>query len=356
MTWFPVGPEAVTAEWLSRVLDADVRRIRLEQIGIGVGIMGRLYRAHLQGTGAPASVVLKFPTLDPVARTAICEDLEFYLREVRFYQEIGLANTLPPARPYFAAFDDVTNDFVLVLEDLGHLRLADQTARCQRADAELVVDAIARHHAEWWESPRFATLSWLKTFTTPPFPDVVATNFAKGWQRFLDLVGAQLAADVRGFGERFPSLAPWLVAELARPPCTFLHGDLRLDQLFFAVGPGDAPVTALDWQITSKGRGAYDLGYFLSQSMDTELRRTCERELLERYRERLAERGVSYPATELERDYRNPIAWCFSYAVIAAGRVDVANDRQLQLLQAMTDRSVAAMEDHRALTVGLGDR
>ena len=149
----------MTPAWLSEVLGADVRKCRLEQIGIGVGLLGRLYRAHLEGgPDVPKSVVVKFPTLDTRARSAICEDLEFYLREVRFYQEIGLANPLPPARPYFAAFDETTHDFVLVLEDLGRLRVADQIVGCSAADAETVIDAVARHHAHWWDSDRFASL------------------------------------------------------------------------------------------------------------------------------------------------------------------------------------------------------
>jgi hypothetical protein len=164
MARFPVDPLSVTVAWLSEILGADVRECRLEQIGIGVGLLGRLYRAHLEGgADVPTSVVVKFPMLDAKVRSAICEDLEFYLREVRFYQEIGLANPLRPARPYFAAFDETTHDFVLVLEDLGRLRLADQTKGCTAPDAETVIDAIARHHAYWWESDRFASMSWWKT-------------------------------------------------------------------------------------------------------------------------------------------------------------------------------------------------
>jgi hypothetical protein len=81
-------------------------------------------------------VIVKFPLLNSQARSAICEDLELYLREMRFYQEIGLANPLRPARPYLAAFDETTHDFVLVLEDLGRLRcVADQIVGCPAADA-----------------------------------------------------------------------------------------------------------------------------------------------------------------------------------------------------------------------------
>jgi phosphotransferase family enzyme len=156
---------------------------------------------------------------------------------------------------------------------------------------------------------------------------------------------------MRDFGERFPSLIPWFFEEITRPPRTFLHGDLRLDQLFFAVGADDPPVTVLDWQMTTKGRGAYDVGYFLSQSLTTDTRRSCGDQLIERYAERLAERGIAYPREQLWRDYRVTTAWCFAYPVIGAGRIDVANDRQLQLLRTMLDRAATTIEDHDCLSL-----
>jgi len=351
MGWFPVDPQFVTPQWLSEVLGVDVQDCRLEQIGIGIGLLGRLYRVHLEGPAAPASVVLKFPTLDLPARSAVCEALEFYLREVRFYQDIGLANPLPPARPYFAAFDEDTHDFILVLEDLLRLRNADQTAGCTPADAETVVDSIARHHAYWWESERLRAIPWLKPYTSPPFPETLAGNFATGWPRFLEVAGGDLSAELLEFGERFPSLVPWYLEQIARPPITFCHGDLRLDQLFFAVGPDDPPVTALDWQITMLGRGAYDMAYFLSQSLAAETRRSCEVDLIERYSQRLAEGGIDYPATELQRDYRMTLAWCFAYPVIGAGQFDIANDRQVELLRTMANGAAMAIDDHDALAL-----
>jgi hypothetical protein len=78
MAGVPVDPLSVTAAWLSKVLGADVRQCRLEQMGIGVGLLGRLYRAHLEGgPDVPTSVVVKLPVLDGRVRSEICEDLEF---------------------------------------------------------------------------------------------------------------------------------------------------------------------------------------------------------------------------------------------------------------------------------------
>jgi hypothetical protein len=353
MAMFPVDPVSVTATWLSDVLGADVRECRLEQIGIGVGLLGRLYRAHLEGgPDVPKSVVVKFPLLSSQpARSAVCEDLEFYLREVRFYQEIGLANPLRPARPYFAAFDETTHDFVLVLEDLGGLRVADQIVGCSTLDAATVIDAIARHHAYWWESDHLTSLPWLNTYATPPFPAGVISNFEAAWPRFLEGIGSDLSPAMLAFGERFTSMVPWFCEQITLRPHTFLHGDLRLDQLFFAVAPDDPPVTALDWQITAKGRGAYDLGYFVSQSMTTDIRRSCEAQLIERYATRLAECGIDYPPEELQHDYRLTVALCFAYPVLGFGRIELANDRQLRLLRTMLDGCVTAIEDHDALSL-----
>ncbi|MBB3604637.1 hypothetical protein FHT40_004315 [Mycolicibacterium sp. BK556] len=352
MAWFPVDPQSVTAGWLSKILDADVRHCRLEQIGIGVGLLGRLFRAHLEGPDVPASVVVKLPTLDERARSEVCEPLEFYLREVRFYRDVGLDNPLPPARPYFVGFDELTHDFVLVLEDLGRLRVADQTVGCTAEDAEIVVDAIARHHAHWWDDERRSTLPWLSSYTAPPFPAVLAENFEVAWPRFLERVGSSLSPDMHSFGERFPSLVPWYLDQIMRPPHTFLHGDLRLDQLFFAVEPDDPPVTALDWQVTCMGRGAYDVGYFLSQSLNIHTRRSCEADLIQRYAQRLAEHGINYPADELTRDYRLTTAWCFAYPVIGTGQADtITNERHLALLRTMAINAASAIEDHDALSL-----
>ena len=67
MGWFPVDPQFVTPEWLSEVLGGEVRSCRLEQIGVGIGLLGRIYRVHLEGTNVPASAVVKMPTLDEQA-------------------------------------------------------------------------------------------------------------------------------------------------------------------------------------------------------------------------------------------------------------------------------------------------
>jgi len=122
--------------------------------------------------------------------------------------------------------------------------------------------------------------------------------------------------------------------------------------LFFAVSVDDPPVTALDWQLAGRGRGAYDLAYFLGQSMTTDDRRHCEDALLERYAGRLAEHGIHYPQVDLRYDYRLATAWCFIFPVMAEGRIEIINDRNQRLTHTMRTRAVAALEDRDGFSLG----
>ena len=200
------------------------------------------------------------------------------------------------------------------------------------------------------ESDRLSILPWLRPYATPPFPAVLAANAKAAWPRFLELVGADLSSRLRDFGQRLPSLIPWYLEQISRPPCTFIHGDLRLDQLFFGTRPGDPAVTALDWQVTQLGRGAYDLAYFVSQSLTTEARRACEAALIERYRSRLAEAGIDYPIKRTTARLPAHHGAVLHLSPLVAGRIEVVNDRHLDLLRTMAS-GAAAIEDHDALAL-----
>jgi ecdysteroid kinase len=350
MAEVPFRPEDVTAEWLSATVGADVTGFDLEQIGIGVGLLGRLYRITLQGNGSVRSVIAKFPTLDDGARMNVVEPLRFYEKEVAFYRDAAPEAPIATPRVYAAEFDRDSGDFVLLLEDLGDRRMCDQTVGCMKADAETAIDAMSDLHAHWWASD-FSGLPWLPNYADPPFPQVIAGMFKQAWPRALEVLGEDLAPEFREYGERYPETVQWFMDEATSEPHTFVHGDFRLDNLFFATQPDDAPVTIVDYQISFKGRAGYDLGYFVSQSLDTDLRRKHEAAIIDRYHGGLASRGIDYPMDDLMTDYRRTVAYCFIYPIVACGQIEVTNDRMLQLLHGMVDRSVKAIEDNDALAI-----
>jgi thiamine kinase-like enzyme len=180
---------------------------------------------------------------------------------------------------------------------------------------------------------------------------VLAAMFKQAWPRALEVFGDHLSPTHFEFGERFVDLVPWFMEDATKPPMTFCHGDYRLDNLFFGTKPEHAPVTIVDWQICFQGRGGYDLGYFVSQSLAADDRRPNEQALIDRYRNGLKSRGIDYPRDELMRDYRRTIAWCFIYPVVSAGQIELTNERMRQLILGILDRAVQAIDDTGALDV-----
>jgi hypothetical protein len=348
---FPHQPEDITAEWLAACIGAPVTACELEQIGVGVGLLGRLYRVTLTGDAlTPSTVVAKFPTLDEGARANVTTPLGFYSNEVNFYRDAAALTPMGTAQCYASEFDEATGDFVLLLEDLADRRSADQNIGCPVEDAEVAVEALAMMHAHWWNSD-FAQLPWVKTYVDPPYPQVIQGMFKQSWPIAVEALGENLAAGIREYGERFPDLVEWFLSEASAPPHTYCHGDYRLDNLFFGVNAAQAPVTVLDWQISFRGNGAYDVAYFISQSLATETRRAHEQALIERYLGVLAAKGVDVDRTAFDEAYARTVAYCFIYPVAAAGQIEVTNERHLALLHMLFDRSVAAIEDWNALSL-----
>lgn len=350
MAQTPFRPEDITAEWLSEKVGSNVTGFSMEQIGIGVGLLGRLYRITLEGGGEPSSVIAKFPTLDEGARMNVVEHLRFYEKEVSFYLQPPDAIPVDIPKVYAAEFDTESGDFVLLFQDCGECRMADQIQGCSVEDAETAVDAMVKLHSHWWGSD-FADVPFLSRYNEPPYPQVLAGMYKQSWPRAIEAFGDHLAPAYRDFGDRFEGLIQWFMDSLTAKTLTFCHGDFRLDNLFFRTHDHHPEVTVVDWQICFRGRGAYDLAYFVSQSLTTEVRRKNESDLIERYAKGLAVSGIEYPHDELMDDYRRTVAYCFIYPVVAAGQFEVANDRQLQLLLGMLDRAVLAMEDNDALAV-----
>lgn len=350
MVQVPLAPEQITVEWLSQALGEEVTSFDLEQIGVGVGLLGRLFRLTCTSTvGTPRSVVAKFPTLDEGARVNVVEPMNFYEKEIRAYQEAAAASPIGTPHVYVAAFDSDSGDFVLLLEDLSSGRMEDQNLGCKVTDARTAIDAMVDLHGHWWESADLDTMSWLQTIQEPPYPQVIAGMFKQAWPKARDMLSSRLGATYTDFGDRFPDLVQWFCDEGSKGPHTYCHGDYRLDNMFFGVK--NRPITVVDWQLSFKGRGGYDLAYFVSQSLDADCRRTHEEALVEAYRAGLTEKGIDYPADELREDYRRTVAFCFCYPIISAGQIEVTNERHVQLLEEMTDRAILAIEDNHALDV-----
>jgi aminoglycoside/choline kinase family phosphotransferase len=166
---------------------------------------------------------------------------------------------------------------------------------------------------------------------------------------FVQQYGSVLPDDLLRIGERLSDQVIGMTDRFKDRPRTLCHGDYRLDNMFFGTCPEHAPVSVVDWQIAIRSTGAFDVGYFVSQSLSPATRREIELELLRAYHDRLVELGVTnYSFGDLIEDYRFILMFCLCYPVIGGGLGDPSNDRGVALVKAMIERCASAIRDWKA--------
>jgi aminoglycoside/choline kinase family phosphotransferase len=353
----PAGPNDLSPEWLTDALRAGgvisgskVTAIEKEILGEGAGFMGQLARVKLQydndAPDAPRSLIAKFPSNLPENRH-VADAFRFYEREIRFYEEIAGDVELRTPRCYYSGMDVEAGRYVLLIEDLDPARCGDQLMGCLEHEAALAITNLAKFHATWLENPRLSEIEWMPAIDAPWYTQAVVDSYAQIWPQFLQRFGEKLSPQMVATGEKLGEKAGEIMQEMAAPPRTIIHGDYRLDNLFFGTEEGKPVLSVADWQIASRGRGVFDVAYFMSGGVPSDLRRANEMSLLEDYHRILTENGRSngYGFEECLRDYRKSVVFCLVYPVIGGGSVDMGNERGVALWDTWLDRNVAAIED-----------
>lgn len=342
----PEKADDLTAKWFSDALGASVKTVELEPVGVGVGLLGELYRVHLTGDDVPASVILKLPT-HAAANKAIGMAFRFYEREIRFFRDVAPTARVRVPAALHLDMDVDAERFVLVLEDLGHLEMADQVAGMTVEQAIAAVQAIAPFHAQWWQKSELERLDWLPA-ADHPITMQAAQVYEDSWPHFAEKWSQVVPAGGMELGERVRDSYRQMLTELAVPPRTFTHTDFRLDNLFF----GDGGVTVIDWQLSTRSSGVYDVAYLLSQSMDVELRKAHQDEIIGAWHERLCQAGVDdYSLEHAHADYAASVLVCLVVAVAAGADMDLGNERGEALVRAIAERGFSAALDVDAESV-----
>ena len=358
----PNGFDEVTPQWLTAALGAGghlppgarVASIEGERIGEGVGFVGEIRRLSLRYDGdagaAPRSVIAKLPSAQEGAR-AIANLYGLYEREVRFYSELGRDVGIGTPRCYCAAGDADMGRYALLLEDLGASgRIGDQLGGCSEAEALLAVRELAGMHAAWWSSPRLDSFDWMH-YGADLVRAAMTFAYPNAWPVALDLFGKHMSPEIRPIME---GLAPRLVRLMdviaAAAPLTILHGDYRLDNMFFGENGAPYRLAVVDWQSPNRGWAAYDLAYFMGGSMPSEQRRACEREVFDAYYGVLADAGVrGYSADHLWLDYRRSMLVYLGIFTVSGATLDFSNERAVGLMGAIFSRLSDAIMDLDAL-------
>jgi len=331
----------VTPEWLSDALGRPVTAISIEPVGVGVGLVGQLYRVQLEGGGDPSTLIAKLAAPTEEGRF-VATVLNMYGREVGFYNELSTRTTIPHPDCYFAAHDPMTQDTVLLLEDVSvRGRGGDQIAGCSLVEARSAIRTLARLHACFWEDPSLSESSFVLQLDDDPYPAAVAMAYDMAWPRVQEFFGDMIDDRVREFGDNYSSGIPGLFAKLCDGPLTLAHADWRLDNLFFTEDDDD--VIVVDWQLIDRSVGPRDLAYHVTQSVNID-EPDGYRHAFDTYRSDLADLGIEVDRTWAWEMYRYGAILGFVYPVIATGALTIDDPRHVELTRALFRRSLAALD------------
>jgi ecdysteroid kinase len=340
----PPDIDGVTPQWLTAVLGGPtVTGVRAEQIAQDSGFSSLLYRLHLSGVGVPTTLIAKLPAQSE-ARGAM-ELLGGYRRELAFYRDV--AGRVPMQTPvvYAARMVPDTSDFILLLEDLVDWDNADHLAGLPMDRARVCMAALAGLHAWSMDDANSAALEVFPSMDTPVIRELLVPAFDPGWQVYRDKSSAPVPAAVAAFAERFADRAAQALAALTARPM-LLHGDIRADNLFY---DGDR-LKVVDFQFASRGVGAADIAYLVSQGLATEVRRGHDEALVREYLAHLSASGVAdYSFDEAWCHYRLAVAHLMLLPVITLNGWDTMPERSRALCLTLVDRAVATIDDIDAL-------
>jgi hypothetical protein len=329
-----MGPDEITADWLAGVLQTDIDAV--ERSPIGDGLVGMNLRVRIDGSAdAPASVVVKLPSLDPTSR-ATGIGLRNYEREVKFYAEIAATVDIRVPHCHHGEWDQERGDFVLVLEDMAPAEQGDQIAGCDLGRARDAVVELARLHGPRWDDPTLVEHDWLTRRSSDDDGAQLQMLYLMVFESFATIYRPHLTVEALELAQAFGArVADWVQGRTG--PEAVTHGDYRLDNLLFATPQGGPPVTAVDWQTPGHGPPIADLAYFCGAGLLPEQRRVEERALVELYASSLSGYGVDLDADWLWEQYRRD-AFAGVIMAVVASQVVGQSERSEAMFTAMATR------------------
>ncbi len=339
----------ITPAWLTEVLQSrgllksSVSDADIEIIGEGVGLMGELARLRLSyadDEDLPPTMIAK--TAIQSENIQVARILDFYNREVNFYNHYADLCGLNVPASYYGAVDQETYDCVLLMEDLGNVSPRDQVIGGSAEEAESAIKRIAGMHSRWWGK---ADDDWLYPMTSDagaePLQNMLyQPSVDPTIEKFREFLDDKSISLLKRVGDTFPEY--W--SRHMQGTDTFIHGDFRQDNMIYPENSLDAKI--IDWQISGRGKSVFDITYFMCQSLPATLRRDIEKDLIQMYIDELNQHGVTdYSVDACWQDYRRMILGCLVYPVTVCGSLDLANERGRALAECMLERNLAAIDE-----------
>tara|TARA_Y100000814_G_scaffold210075_1_gene155660 strand:- start:314 stop:1483 length:1170 start_codon:yes stop_codon:yes gene_type:complete len=378
MTDIPEDLNKVDERWLTEVLteshtishDNKVVSITKDTHGAGLGYLSEIERINVNyafNEGEyPEQLIAKFPTPSPKSR-ALATLFDSYQREVLFYRDYAPDLDIRTPRCYWADIEEeptvskLVNKILqllpdtvvvrlldkllesagqnqrrsgLLLEDLSSARVGDQVEGCDVADAEAALRSIAKFHSAFW-GQSFDDVDWIHPGSNQS--KVQHGLFMKALpaykELFADLIDETVSEQLNWLIEHGVE-----VLEKCSRNTTLIHGDFRLDNIFFQ-SDGSDPIL-IDFQTVNVYTPMTDVAYFLLPNLHDD-NQDSQMDLVRYYWEKLTENGVSdYSWEDCLADYELAQWWLIHRGVILIGLVDFSHPRGGLLIETAVRRGL----------------
>ena len=201
---------------------------------------------------------------------------------------------------FFAAYDDIREEVIILLEDFGEraLTAGDQISGGPAAGKPPSLEAFlpafkaaGEFNGKFFNSTnvQWEGLAINETFRSWDWPAVAAImtpGFVLKWAEFQSgckCMGIEISENMMAFGEFFGPFQDEVIAasdgiEIGGVcNVTVGHGDFRLENIFFKEpGSDEVPVAFIDFQLIQRGLVTFDPMYFLMNSVPVDWRRENE--------------------------------------------------------------------------------
>ena len=183
--------KGISSEYLSKALApiSGVAKLKINLISpIGTGQMAESYRVIFsQESGEKIeSVVVKVPSQNENSRSA-SRTTRCYELETSFYSSLRNSLKVETPKCFHVWYDEKSDDFVLVLEDIKDAIQGDQIIGATVEQADAAITQLVNLHAPMWGSEKLEQMVWLPKHSL---------NVATG-------TGQLLRSVFSGFAERF---------------------------------------------------------------------------------------------------------------------------------------------------------
>ena len=351
----PNTPNDITPQWLTEVLcsidtslNVVVTSLYIEPIA-ELTCAGQLARLHLSSnqpqSTLPSTLIAKLHAPDEPLR-AKTRPFTPDKCEILFYQQLARETHLRTPHCYYSAMNVTDGKYVRILEDLAPAKVGDQIRGSTAEETALALRAIAGFHAHWWQSEKLAGFDWLAGPPTDSdsITPWVLDQYRNAFPIFVNKTGTLLTDAAKVFGEQLPEKLTDK-PQFRKPPRTLIHGDFRLENVFFGASLGKQGFAVIDWQDISRGEGVWDVAWFIGGCLQvTSERQVEERQLLKIYHETPKTNGVSgYTFDTCWENYRLAISRYFVQAVLMVASLNPENDRENRLARAVAERFIGAI-------------